>query len=95
MLQFTRKTGRTNKMLLKSILTFLEGNDVIVVAHSTSYAYDLKDKCMSVLNALAIPFVSRSNLLEFNNKRIIFVSSYDKNISIGFTGKVFYNHWVY
>lgn len=47
-----RRSGRTKRMLLRAILSFLEGNDVVVTGWNYNYAYDLFSQCKDIIYAL-------------------------------------------
>jgi len=72
-----RGTGRTTKMILKAILCFLEGNNVVVTAYSHNYAIDLMKKAWAILNVSIVGYVDRDynrGLISFNGKNMKFMS---------------------
>ena len=89
-----RRTGRTTRMLLWSVVEFLEGNDVAVVAHSIEYTHELKVKCLRIFTSLDIPVTpGKTNEILFNGNRLIFISFSQRERLRGLNMKVNYDHY--
>lgn len=71
-----RASGRTKRMLLRAILEFLEGNDVIVTAYSPNYSRKLCIQCFRILDAMHLENLQldKKREIEFNKKLMKFRS---------------------
>jgi len=94
-----RCTGRTKRKLLRAILSFLEGNDVVVTAFSYKYAKmlsrDVKD-ILCVMNIRDGIILDNSNKILYHDRIMWFTSHdhyYDNNVFRGRHWKVFSDHY--
>ena len=71
-----RCAGRTKRMLLRAILNFLDGNDVIVACFSEKYARDLRHQTATIIASLNLAegFSIKPNDIRYLHMNIRFVS---------------------
>ena len=76
-----RGTGRTTRMLLKAMLSFLEGNNILITAYSLRYAKSFSYKIMDMMYAAGITkdILRSDQKISFNGKQMFFdVHNFDK-----------------
>ena len=67
-----RRSGRTNRMLLKALQAFLDGADTVVIAHLYDVAWGFARTVKALLHAMGIPAEGTRDEIHFNNFRMRF-----------------------
>ena len=84
-----RGTGRTKKMLLKAVSTFLSGRNVLVTGHNWKYSRRLQGMVCSVCESLGIPITYTGiNCIEFNGCYIKF-DTHDSVVGSKYRGAIY------